>query len=483
MSTMTMRELLASVEAEEVAAVAERDRATAAGKAVLERAKAEGRATLTDDEKRVLDEQLAARSRASQTVTEVGARLASLRSIAEQEEKVDQQLQRRDPNAERVADAPKPYDGVARVSRGERTYRPDTDKRGVGFIQDVIGQRLTNDLAASQRLARHMEEEVVERGDAIKGRQERAVGTGAFAGLTVPQYLTDLYAPSVTAGRPFADICNHHDLPPTGMTVNISRITTGAGAALQATENTAVQNTDMDDTLLTENVQTVAGQQTISRQAIDRGTGVEDVVVDDLFRRYGVAVDSTLLNQASTGLSAVANANAYTDASPTGTELYPKILGAAAGAEAALLGWAPVDVAVMHSRRWFWLQSQMTSQWPLIGQPNVPGQQIGTSNGANYGSGFRGVLPNGIAVVVDNNIATNLGAGTNEDEIYLVSRQECHLWEDPNAPIFIRAEQPAAASLGVLLVMYGYLAYSFRRFGTGAVQKISGTGLITPAFA
>jgi hypothetical protein len=67
------------------------------------------------------------------------------------------------------------------------------------------------------------------------------VGTGAFAGLTMPQYLTDLYAPAV---------------------------------ALQANEGDAVSETNMEDTLSTENVQTAAGQQTISRQAVDRGTGI-----------------------------------------------------------------------------------------------------------------------------------------------------------------------------------------------------------------
>jgi hypothetical protein len=98
-----------------------------------------------------------------------------------------------------------------------------------------------------------------------------------------------------------------------------------------------------------------------------------------------------------------------------------------------------------------------------------------------YGSGPRGVLPCGLEVIVDNNIATNLGAGTNEDEIYVVPASECHLWEDPNAPLFIRAEQPAAASLGVLLVAYSYFAYTFGRYANG-MQKVGGTGLITPSF-
>jgi hypothetical protein len=45
----------------------------------------------------------------------------------------------------------------------------------------------------------------------------------------------------------------------------------------------------------------------------------------------------------------------------------------------------------------------------------------------------------------------------------------------------IRAEQPAAASLGVLLVVYSYFAYSFRRFANG-MGKVNGTGLIAPTF-
>ena len=134
----------------------------------------------------------------------------------------------------------------------------------------------------------------------------------------------------------------------------------------------------------------------------------------------------------------------------------------------------------MHSRRWYWLQSQLTSTWPMFGQPGVAPQMSGVNYAEKYGSGFRGVLPSGAPVVVDNNIATNLGAGTNEDEIYFASPSECHLWEDPSAPMLIRAEQTKAANLQILLVVYGYFAYTHAR--RPHAQKIAGTGLITPSF-
>jgi hypothetical protein len=74
---------------------------------------------------------------------------------------------------------------------------------------------------------------------------------------------------------------------------------------------------------------------------------------------------------------------------------------------------------------------------------------------------------------------TNLGASTNQDQIYVTARAECHLWEAPGQPTFIRAEQPLANQLSILFVVYGYFAYTFARYAN-SVQTIDGTGLIQP---
>ncbi|QYA94016.1 phage major capsid protein [Streptomyces anulatus] len=371
------------------------------------------------------------------------------------------------------------YDQVHRVGAEERTYRPDQDRRGAGFQGDVLAAFL-GDYEAQSRLSRHMTEERTERGNRLRG-EARAVGTGAFGGLVIPQYLTDLYAPQARTSRPFADACRPHTLPAQGMTVEISRITTGTSVDNQASENGAVSETDMDDTALSVPVRTAAGKQTASRQSIERGAGVEDVILDDLFRAYASRVDTTMLNVASVGLTNVATSVAYTDASPTTAELYPKVLEGLSGMEAALLDQASGDnLAVMHSRRWYWMQNAMGASYPLITQPGVVAQTLGANYAEAYGRGVRGILPNGTPVIVDNNIAANLGAGTNEDEIYLVDRQECHLWEDPDAPVYIRAEQAKAETLGILLVVYGYYAFTFQR--QPHARKIAGTGLITPTF-
>jgi hypothetical protein len=47
--------------------------------------------------------------------------------------------------------------------------------------------------------------------------------------------------------------------------------------------------------------------------------------------------------------------------------------------------------------------------------------------------------------------------------------------------VLIRAEQPNATSLGAVLVVYEYFAYSFQRYAATAFQHIDGTGTVAPA--
>jgi HK97 family phage major capsid protein len=474
MPTRTIDELIASIEVELEAAQKRRTKCMKEAELILAKAQQDGRSNLTPEEDERVAELFAARDQAKTDIEGIQRKLDNANKVkAEELERAEQAKQIRDTQTRKPS-----YDKVARIGQEERTYRKDQDPLGKGFLMDICRQYSHQDIEAGGRLARHMQEERVERAEYL----QRAVGTGAFTGLTVPQYLTDMYAPATAALRPFADICNKHPLPEAGMSIEISRITTPSAAGNQASQNTAVTEQNMDDTLLSVPVKTAAGQQTVSRQAIDRGTGIEDVTMQDLFTRVATTLDSTLLNEASTGLTNVATAVAYTDATPTGAELYPKILGAAAGVEAAMLAMGAPTHAVMHSRRWYWLSSQMTSTWPMVNFTNIPVQASGTADAnSSYASGPRGVLPCGLQVIVDNNIATNLGAGTNEDELYVVPANECHLWEDPNAPLFIRAEQAAAASLGVVLVAYAYYAYTLQRYANG-MQKVGGTGLITPSF-
>src|SRR5262245_24424760 len=292
---MQIDELITACEVEVEAATKRRDKAHAERRLILETASREGRSTLSDEDTAHLEDVKATEQRASDDLKGATAKLAEARQLKAEEDEAAKQSREivPTPAAKRV---PRKYDELARVGQEERTYHAGNDRTGAQFLRDVARQYLRIDPHAEERLARHMHEERIERAAYL----QRAAGdttTVNWAGLVVPQFLTDLYAPAIAALRPFANICNQHELPPSGMTVNISRVTTAASVALQATELTAVSATSLDDTLLTENVQTAAGQQTMSRQAIDRGTGIESVVMDDLFRRYATTLDSTLIMQ------------------------------------------------------------------------------------------------------------------------------------------------------------------------------------------
>lgn len=465
---MTLKQLIAKREAARAALVAERNAASASLRDALS---AEER----DDS--LITERRAEVGRLDGEIDRADADIADLRAdLAADEVALERASQVTETETAPAGSERAP----ARVGAEERTYRPDLDPRGVGFASDVA-RAFMGDVQASQRLMRHMDEERVERGADAFDRVERAIGSGALTGLVVPTYLVGDFAGLPRADRPLADAMRSHDLPPTGMTAYLGKLTTGTSAAEQTSENSAVSETDADDTLVTVPILTSAGSQTVSRQASERGVGVEDTIIEDLISAQRANLDSLILNRATTGLTNVATSIAYTDADPTAAELYPKLLAGPAAVEAAMLNAHPGDtIAVMHSRRWYWLQSQLTSTWPLFGQPGALAQQAGANYAERYGAGFRGVLPSGVPVIVDNNIATNLGAGTNQDEIYFVSQVESHLWEDPDAPTLIRAEQPAAKNLGVNLVVYAYFAYCFTR--VTHAQKVNGTGLVTPSF-
>lgn len=373
---------------------------------------------------------------------------------------------------------------TARVGAEPRTYTRETDPKGLTFLGDVVGDFLGN-RDARERLSRHMAEERAERAGAV----QRAVTTTGAPGLVIPQYLVDLYAPKGRPGRRFADACRHHDLPETGMTAYIPRQIAVTGVGLQAAELDTVTESDYDDEMISVPIRTAAGSQTISRQSAERSLGTEDIVLEDLLKSYDTNLDYQLVNASTWGLLAVANVITYTDADPTAAELYRKILGAKANAEDVLQDLDEDDLFVlMRGRRWAWLNGETTDQHPFVQKAGVPAEQFATSNGAGYAAAIRGFLPDGGAVVTDNNLPKTLGTGTNEDAVAVVAQHEAHLWEDPNAPFYIRAEQTQAKKLGIDLVVYGYFAACFDRVvdeqGTPKAvhQKITGTGLVAPTF-
>jgi len=211
---------------------------------ILDTATSDGRSHLTLEETHRVTELQSARDWIRRELKSAKAKRDEARGILQEE--VDRMSA-----SEQVTptETRKPaYDRVARVGAEERTYRPDDQRSGrPSFFRDLAMGQVFRDPSADARLARHAHENEV---DGLAGSQQRAIGTGAVSGLVPPEYVTEQFAELARAGRPVANAVQSMPLPDTGMTVNVSRITTGTSAASQATENQAVSENNADDTLL-----------------------------------------------------------------------------------------------------------------------------------------------------------------------------------------------------------------------------------------
>ena len=375
-----------------------------------------------------------------------------------------------------VTATPEAADKATQVRVGDEpmTY---SERSGTSFFRDLYASQMHHDPSAQNRMSRHSSEMDVEYRDS---------STASFAGLVVPAYLTQLAAELARAGRPFANLCTNMPLPSDGMTINISRVTTGSTAAAQATENSAVSEQDLDDTLLTVDIRTIAGQQDVSRQALERGSGIDALIMADLQSAIATTLDLGLLSGDGTsgtllGLMNITGKNAvtYTDATPTVAEFYPKLMDAIQQVNSNR--FAGPDLIIMHPRRAAWLAAAVDGQSrPLVlPQSNVPQNAMGVGPVAGYG--LNGLQIAGIPVVADANVNTTRGAGSNQDNVFVVRRADMLLFESPGAPSMVRMDQTSGGNLTVKLVAYQYAAAVFGRY-PGSISKISGTGLVAPSF-
>jgi HK97 family phage major capsid protein len=441
--------------------VERRDAVKAEMDAVLEAVATENRTDLTTEE-----------------TAKVDALVAESRTLDEKIEKLTAQATADAKASEArsaVAEIATPKVGGYKVTKESRTYAPESDS---SFFKDAYNAQFKSDYAAQERLARHQREEEIERRD---------VGTAQFEGLVIPQYLTEFAAPLARAGRPFADFATaKHTLPPAGMTLNISRMTTGTSTAVQVTQNDAVSETDPDDTLLTINVRTIAGQSDLSRQAIERGTGIDQFVAQDLVRSWHTTLDNQILNGAGTagtivGLrNAGGNAVTFTSTAPTAALLYPKLADAIQQIQTNAFT-NPTHFVVHPRRLAFLLASVDSSNRPLVvpaasGPTNAMGSGAGASVYGN--SGYQMM---GLPIITDASIGTTYGTTTNQDEIYVVTAPECHLWEQSGSPFTLRYDATGAGNLTIKTVVYGYAAFTAGRYPL-ANSIISGTGLAAPSF-
>lgn len=374
---------------------------------------------------------------------------------------------------------------AAGTLKRELTYRPDVRR---SFFQDAYNAQFRMDSGARERLESHqreMTDEYRDRGIVMHEPEQRDVGTGAFTGLVTPVYLEEQFVAFRRAGFPLYDWLRKLSLPGNGMTVNIGRLTTATATAAQSAENAAVQETDADDTLLTVNVRTYAGQQDLSRQSLERGIGVDSVIYEDLTRDYFTKLGDAVYNADGTsgthlGIRSTGSiiSVTYTDASPTVPELWPKLQDAIQQINAGI--FAPARVIVMHPRRWGWLNAAVDGSSRPFVVPNtaVAANPFAVGGAAGYGAPVGSI--SGLPVITDGNVKTNLGGGT-EDNIMVLGTDELFFWQEGDGAPRRFAFEQSNAPQSIRLAVWGYSAFTAGRYPS-ASATIGGTGLAAPTF-
>ena len=441
------------------AALDERDAADKAVQAILESVETEGRSELTDAETAEFDEKRSALKGIDERIAELRQRESDLSELEE---------------SRSAADATRKALGVTttavKVTAEERTYRPDGEH---DFVADAFRAEFASDYEARDRIKRSQAE----------AKAEYRSTSGAFGGLVVPQYLTSQFAPILRAGRPFLSAVSSLPLPGDGMTITIPRGSTGVSVAAQETQNTAVSNTTYAETDLTVPVRTYAGQQVVSRQAIDRGTGVGEILMADLVSAYATKLDGDALNGGGTAGThyGVINTTSVQTAAWTGTtgaSLVAAIHNGIGKVNASR--YAAPDLVVMHPRRWAWLCAQSDANGrPLVEITGYTGDNI-IGAGSAAGVDAVGSIA-GVPVVSDANVPTGLGVSTDEDRIIVTRRADNILMEEGGSPFGLRFEEVLGASLSVNMVLFGYSAFTSGRYpvascvlqGTGFKQVLS----------
>jgi HK97 family phage major capsid protein len=173
------------------------------------------------------------------------------------------------------------------VGREGRTYSPHGEH---SWIRDAIGVRIHGDYTGEAR--ERLLQNSLELRDWAQ-QQERALSTtdGAGGEFVPPLWLVEQALEVARAGRVTADRVSNQDMPGGTDSINIPKVATGTAVAAQATQNTAVQNTDATTTSVRADVETIAGQQVVSLQAIEQfPANLDQLLLSDLLADLAVKV-------------------------------------------------------------------------------------------------------------------------------------------------------------------------------------------------
>jgi len=392
---------------------------------------------------------------------------SEIRGIDERVSELDEQIRADDAAAE----------VTRRYTSVQVTSEPEVYRKGaqLSYFRDLYRATNKGDHRAAERLERNNR--------MVMEKRAISTTTGAGGEFVPPDWMEDQFIAYVRPGRITANLVPTQDLPPGTDSINIPKVNTGTAVAPQSSQNTGVQQTDLTTTSVASPVVTIAGGQTVSLQLIEQSPlNIDDVVLRDLAADYAKQVNTQVLlgpgtGGQMTGITTLAGTNAVTVGTTTIAALYSGIANAIQLIHTQR--FLPPTAVIMHPRRWAWLMAQLDSQSrPLVVPAANAPMNVLADMGPQAAQGYVGSIL-GLPVYVDALLPTNLGAGTNQDEIIVAKMDDLILWEGG-----VKAEafqQTYAQNLSVFVRLYNYTSFQPARYPK-SIAVIGGVGLAQPSF-
>jgi HK97 family phage major capsid protein len=402
---------------------------------------------------------------------------SEIRELDKSIDKLDEQIRADEQHAETM----RRYAPSVTITSEPEVYRKGGEN---SYFKDLFRSKEKQDHQATERLRRN-DRQVAE---------ARALSTGAGAGgeMVPPLWLTQDFVRYARPARITANLVPNKDLPAGTNSINVPKVATGTATALQTTQNSQVQVTDLTTGEISSSVFTIAGGQTLSLQLLEQSpVNMDELVLSDLAAAYAVNLNSLVLQGTGTsgqpvGILTLSGTNQIDCAAPTtGQTLAGQIYKSVANAIAQIntKRFMPPDTIIMHPIRWASLLAATdTTGRPLV-TPHAGGNMMNPLGLAAdvAAQGFVGTMA-GLNVYVDALIPTNLTAdsGTGEDAIIVARLADLVLYEST-----IRAEafqQTYANNLSVFVRLYNYASFQPARY-PASVSVITGSALTAPTFA
>ena len=300
--------------------------------------------------------------------------------------------------------------------------------------------------------------------------------TGAGGEFAPPLWAIDQFVALARPNRTTADLVRNLVLPQGVSQMNLPKIATGTLTASQTSQNSGISVQDITTSSVSSNVTTVAGGAVIAQQLLDQSPiSMDQVITADLARDLAGKIDSAVIAAIA---AATGNSITYTNTTPTSL-LFGTFVQQ--GIDQVLLGnFKNPDAVVMRPDRW----GRLLAYGDTAGRPLVvPNASYGLMNGVGVANGVQAQgaagTYRGVNVYLDPLIPNTLGAGSNQDEVFVLDSQQVFLYE--SAPKIEAFRETYANQLSLFVRLYEYYAIIANRLPK-AISTITGTGMIPGSY-